>query len=140
MRSIALVHILPEEADGDAATASYNLTRHYRVKAVNVIGTGDPSAVAMATTHNVPAAPTDLAAVAGDATDATADQNGRITVTFSPIDEANNGGLDVADTDAGYVLEWALASDAADAAWTAVTKTAPDPRRNSSDYAIQLRS
>ena len=59
------VHILPEEADGDAATASYNLTRHYRVKAVNVIGEGDPSAVAMATTHNVPDAPTDLAAVAG---------------------------------------------------------------------------
>ncbi|MCY3614888.1 MAG: fibronectin type III domain-containing protein, partial [Bacteroidetes bacterium] len=121
-----LVHILPEEADGDPATASYNLTRHYRVKAVNVIGTGDPSAVAMATTHNVPAAPTDLAAVAGNATDADGAQNGRITVTFSPIDEANNGGLDVADTDAGYILQWALASDAADADWTAVTETAPD--------------
>ena len=120
------VHTLPEESDGDAATASYNLTRHYRIKAINVIGTGDPSdPPAMATTHNVPDAPTDLAAVAGDAVTATNPQNGRITVTFSPIDDANNGGLDVADTDAGYILEWALASDAEDANWTAVTETAP---------------
>ena len=69
------VHVLPEESDGDAATASHNLTRHYRVSAINVIGTGDPSdPPAMATTHNVPDPPTDLMAVAGDPTDANPQQ------------------------------------------------------------------
>ena len=60
------VHTLPEESDGSDDTPSYNLTRHYRVKARNVIGEGDPSAVATATTHNVPNPPTDLAAVPGN--------------------------------------------------------------------------
>ena len=98
-----LVHILPEEADDDAATASYNLTRHYRVKAVNVIGTGDPSTVAMATTHNVPDAPTDLAAVAGQPVpdpETPTPQNGRITVTWNAV-TVPDGALPVTS----YILE-----------------------------------
>ena len=130
------VHVLPEESDGDAATASHNLTRHYRVSAINVIGTGDPSdPPAMATTHNVPDPPTDLMAVAGDPTDANP-QNGRVTITWSPIDAANNGGIAVPNTgglasDAttgGYILEF-FDTTADPDAWTAITSgiTNADP-------------
>ena len=88
------VHILPEEADGDAATASYNLTRHYRVKSVNIFGEGDPSTVATATTHNVPDPPTDLAA------DATDDTPNSITITWNAV-EVPEGALAVTS----YILE-----------------------------------
>ncbi len=118
-----VVHTLPEEGDGDAATASYNLTRHYRVKAENGEGVGDPSAVVSATTHNVPDPPTDLAAVAGNSTDATAAQNGRITVTWSPVEEDNNGGLAITS----YILESTADLTADPVVWTAQTATAPDP-------------
>ena len=121
------VHVLPEESDGNAETASYNLARHYRVSAINVIGTGDPSAVAMATTHNVPDPPADLAAVAGDAVTATNAQQGRITVTWSPVADENNGGLDITDGDAGYILEFSENPNAATPVWTELTgETAPD--------------
>ena len=126
------VHVLPEESDGDAETASYNLTRHYRVSAINVIGTGNPSAVAMATTHNVPDPPTDLMAVAGDPTAANP-QEGRITITWSPIDAANNGGMAVANTagsgtTGGYILEF-FDTTADPQAWTEITSgiTNADP-------------
>ncbi len=130
------VHVLPEESDGDAATASHNLTRHYRVSAINVIGTGDPSdPPAMATTHNAPDPPTDLMAVAGDPTEANP-QQGRVTITWSPIDAANNGGIAVPNTgglasDAtagGYILEF-FDTTADPDVWTAITSgiTNADP-------------
>jgi hypothetical protein len=127
------VHTLPEEGDNDAATASHNLTRHYRIKAENGEGLGDPSGVVSATTHNVPDPPTDLAVVAGQPT-ATDPQQGRLTITWSPIDEANNGGLDVANTagsgtSGGYILEF-WDPTASPAAWveitSGITNAAPD--------------
>ena len=132
----SVVHTLPEESDGDAETASYNLTRYYRISATNIIGTGDPSGVtdeSTATTHNVPNAPTDLMVEAGDpAEDNT--QQGRITITWSPVtgDDAdgnpNNGGLDVANTGglasdattSGYILEF-FDTTADPQAWAAIT-------------------
>ena len=73
-------------------TMTHNEMRHYRVKSVNVIGPGDPSAVASATTHNVPGAIADLAAVA------TADAAGSITLTWTA---PATGGLDIS----GYRIE-----------------------------------
>ncbi|MCY4673244.1 MAG: fibronectin type III domain-containing protein [Bacteroidetes bacterium] len=121
------VHILPEETDDASAnTASHNLTRHYRVSAINIIGTGAPSDPEMATTHNVPDPPTDLAAVAGDATNDAAEQQGRITLTWSPINKANNGGIAVENTagtgaTGGYMLEfWDTEADP-DPEWVEIT-------------------
>ena len=129
------VHTLPEEGDGDAATASYNLTRHYRVKARNVIGEGGPSDPAMATTHNVPDAPADLAAVAGDPTAANP-QQGRITVTWSPTDAANNGGLAITS----YVLQ-STATPATDDSWADVsTQTVADPPATEYSFIHDLSS
>ena len=129
------VHTLPEEGDGDAATASYNLTRHYRVKARNVIGEGGPSDPAMATTHNVPDAPADLAAVAGQPT-ATDPQQGRITVTWSPTDAANNGGLAITS----YVLQ-STATPAMDDSWADVsTQTVADPPATEYSFIHDLSS
>ncbi|MXX59156.1 MAG: fibronectin type III domain-containing protein, partial [Rhodothermaceae bacterium] len=99
------VHTLPTTDAGGEAIPTHNLTRHYRVSAINVIGTGDPSTVAMATTHNVPDPPTDLAAASS------------ITITWSPIEAANNGGLPVALAD-GYVLE-VTATPTVDDSWEA---------------------
>ena len=138
------VHILPEESDGNAATASHNLERHYRVSAINVIGTGDPSAVATATTHNVPDPPTDLMAVAGDPTEANP-QQGRITITWSPIDAANNGGMAVPNTgnlasDAttgGYILEF-FDTTADPAAWTAITTGITDAAPEADPAVLQF--
>ena len=109
-----------------ASAVTYDSTFHYRVSAINVIGTGDPSTVVTATTHNVPDPPTDLAAVAGNTADEDADQGGRITVTWSPIDKDNNGGLDVANTagvgeSGGYMLEFSVDPDAATPVWTEIT-------------------
>ena len=108
-------HILPEEADGDAATASYNLERHYRVRAVNVIGEGDNSTVAMATTHNVPNAPSNFVAVP------TPDAAASITITWDPVAPAYEGALPVAETADGYRLEFTTDLTADPVAWTEVT-------------------
>ncbi len=129
------VHALPTTVGGETVT-THNETRYYRVSAINVIGTGDPSdPPAMATTHNVPDPPTDLMTAAGDPTD-TNPQQGRITITWSPIDAANNGGLAVPNTgglasDAttgGYILEF-FDTTADPDAWTAITSgiTNADP-------------
>ena len=103
----------------DPPVTNHNETRHYRVKTVNGVGPGDPSNVVMATTHDVPPAPTGLAAVPGDASDAAAQQNERITVTWEQV-PADNTDLPVTADDAGYILEWAddlrrCRSDALDA-------------------------
>ena len=122
--------------DLSSETPSHNLTRHYRVKAVNVIGEGDPSDVATATTHNVPDAPTDLAAVAGDASDATNPQQARITVTWSPTDAANNGGLAITS----YVLQ-STATPADDDSWGDVsTQTVADPPATEYSFVHDLSS
>ena len=130
-------HVLPTTVDGETVT-TYNETRHYRVKAVNVISGpdgGDPSDVATATTHNVPDAPADLAAVAGDPT-ATNPQNGRITVTWSPTDAANNGGLAITS----YVLQ-ATATPAVDDSWADVsTQTVADPPATEYSFVHDLSS
>lgn len=118
------VHTLPTTVDGETVT-THNETRHYRVKTVNGVGPGNPSNVVMETTHDVPPAPTDLTAVAGDASDAAAQQNERITVTWEQV-PADNTDLPITDGDGGYILEWALTADAADADWTELTgETAP---------------
>ena len=114
------VHALPT---GDGVT-THNQTRHYRVKTENGVGIGDPSSVVMETTHDVPPAPTGLAAVAGDPTEAN-QQHERITVTWEQVPAADTD-LPITTGDDGYILEWALASDAANDAWTDLTtETAP---------------
>ena len=126
------VHAVP--GVGDPAV-SYNLTRHYRVKARNVIGEGVPSDIAMATTHNVPDAPADLAAVAGDPTAANP-QQARITVTWSPTDAANNGGLAITS----YVLQ-STATPAMDDSWADVsTQTVADPPATEYSFVHDLSS
>ena len=124
-------HVLPELNDGDDETSAHGQTRHYRVRAVNVVGEGENSDVATGMTHNVPAAPTGLAAVAGDLATVNADppgpQQGRITITWDPVAEENNGGLAITDGDAGYILEFSEDPDAATPVWTELTgETAPD--------------
>ena len=125
--------------DLTSETPSHNLTRHYRVKAVNVISGpegGDPSAVATATTHNVPDPPADLAAMAGDASDAANPQQARITVTWSPTDAANNGGLAITS----YVLQ-STATPADDASWADVsTQTVADPPATEYSFVHDLTS
>ena len=134
-------HVLPTtDAAGEAVT-THNETRHYRVKAVNVIGEGDPSAVAMATTHNVPDPPTDLAAVAGDGSDATLAQQGRITITWEQVPEASNGGLAITDGDGGYILEFSVDPDAATPVWTELSgETAPTGDDTEYSYVHDLSS
>ena len=133
------VHTLPEEGDGDTETVSYNLTRHYRVKAKNIIGTGDPSAVATATTHNVPNAPTGLAAVAGNSTDAAADQQGRITVTWEQVADADNGGMAITDGDGGYILEFFNPTATPEPTWVELTgETAPTAPATQFSYVHDL--
>ncbi len=123
------VHILPEEADANAETPSHNLTRHYRISAINGQGTGTPSAYAVsATTHNVPDPPSDVAARAGAADATTGDQNARITISWSPVAEANSGGLAVDEAVASYVIEVTadLTDDDSWATSTDITVTAAD--------------
>ena len=68
-------------------------TRHYRVAAINIVGTGASSQQVSATTHDVPDAPTDLTATPGEA-----------QVTLSWVVPANRGNaithyaIKVADT------------------------------------------
>ena len=130
------VHAIPADPSADPPVTNYNETRHYRISGINGEGTGDPSTYAvMATTHNVPDPPTDLEVVAGDPTEANP-QQGRITITWSPIEEDNNGGLAVPNTgglasDAttgGYILEF-FDTTADPNAWTAITSgiTNADP-------------
>ncbi|MCY3615870.1 MAG: fibronectin type III domain-containing protein, partial [Bacteroidetes bacterium] len=105
------VHALPADATVDPPVTNHNETRHYRVKTVNGVGTGDPSTVVMETTHDVPPAPTGLAAVAGDASDATAQQHERITVTWEQVPEDDTD-LPITDGDGGYILEFSEDPDA----------------------------
>ena len=116
------VHALPADASADPPVTNHNETRHYRVSAINVIGTGNPSTVAMATTHNVPGAPPNFVAMPTD------EAASSITVTWDPVAEDDNGGLDVAGTADGYRLEFTTDDpDAVDAdgdptaTWTEVT-------------------
>ncbi len=102
--------------DLTSLTPNHNLTRHYRISAINGEGEGVPSGVVSATTHNVPDPPTDLAAVA------TPDAAGSISVDWSPVDEANNGGMAITS----YVLE-TTTTPADDASWTSQAATAPNP-------------
>ena len=129
------VHILPEEADGDTETASYNLTRHYRVKAVNIFGEGGPSNVAMATTHNVPDPPTDLTA------DATDDTPSSITATWNAV-TVPEGALAVTS----YILEvtddltdddsWTASdADLADVGGGTIAVTAPADPPTDTEYS-----
>ena len=112
------LHVLPTTVAGEEVT-THNEARYYRVKAVNVIGTGDPSTVATATTHDVPAPPTDLAARPGAADQATGDQFGRITITWNAVEVAE-GDLPVTS----YILE--VTDDATDDdSWTASDGTLP---------------
>ena len=117
------IHTLP--ATDLAATPpvrSYDQTRHYRVKTVNGVSGpsgGDPSNVVMATTHDVPPAPTGLAAVAGDPTAAN-QQHERITVTWEQVPAADSD-LPITADDAGYILEWVADPDAEGATWEALT-------------------
>ena len=130
------VHTLPTTDGAGETVTTHNETRHYRVSAINVIGTGDPSAPVMATTHNVPDPPTDLEARAGAADETTGDQNGRITVTWSPTDAANNGGLAITS----YVLQ-STATPAADDSWADVsTQTVTDPPATEYSYVHDLSS
>ncbi|MDE2827071.1 MAG: fibronectin type III domain-containing protein, partial [Bacteroidota bacterium] len=115
------VHVLPTTDVGGETIPTHNLTRHYRISGINGEGTGDPSdPPAMATTHNVPNPPTDLAAVP------TPEAAGSITVDWSPVDETdniNNGGLAITS----YILESSEDLTADPVVWTAQTATAPDP-------------
>ena len=135
------IHAVP--GVGDPAV-SYNLTRHYRVKARNVIGEGDPSdPPAMATTHNVPDAPTGLAAVAGQPVPDPANpppQNGRITITWEAVPDANDGGLDITTGDGGYILEF-FNTEADPQAWQELTgETAPTAPATQYSYVHDLSS
>ncbi|MXZ04298.1 MAG: DUF4397 domain-containing protein [Rhodothermaceae bacterium] len=115
------VHAIPADASADPPVTNYNETRHYRIKAENGEGLGDPSAYpVMATTHNVPNPPIDFDAVP------TPEAAGSITVDWSPVDETdniNNGGLAITS----YILESSEDLTADPVVWTPQTATAPDP-------------
>ncbi len=72
-------------------------TRHYRVSAINGVGTGSPSRVASATTHDAPGRPRNLTASPNGQTqidlawDAPA-SNGGSSITGYRIDISSNGG------------------------------------------------
>ncbi len=74
---------------------SAGTTRHYRVRAINAVGTGNPSTMASATTSTptstVPNAPTQLTATA----------SGRTTINLSWTAPADNGGAAIT----GYRVE-----------------------------------
>ena len=97
--------------DLTALTPNHNITRHYRIYAINGEGEGDPSGVVSATTHNVPDPPTDLAATT------TAGAAASIDISWSPVAEENNGGLEITS----YVFETSTDGDS----WTALTPVAP---------------
>ena len=134
----SFTHELPTTVDGETVT-THGETRHYRVKARNGAGTGDPSTPEMATTHDVPDAPTNLAAVAGQPVpdpENPTPQNGRITVTWSPTDPTNNGGLAITS----YVLQ-ATATPAVDDSWADVsTQTVADPPATEYSFVHDLSS
>ena len=72
-------------------------TRHYRVSAINAVGTSDPSSIAFATTHAPPGAPTGLTAAANGSTridldwDAP-DDDGGTAVSGYKIEVSTDGG------------------------------------------------
>ena len=99
------------DSDADPPVTTYSVvhtglnaqaTYHYRVSATNSVGTGDPSEAAMATTADIPAAPTGLTATA----------DGETTINLSWTAPADNGSSAVA----GYKIE--SSPDGADDSWT----------------------
>ena len=104
-------------ADTDNTNTTYahtglsaGTTRHYRVSAINSVGTGDASNIDDATTEDaatVPGAPTSLTATASGSTridlDWTAPSDGGSAITGYRIEVSSNGGTSwndrVADTD-----------------------------------------
>ena len=112
--------------DLTAEDPDYGITRHYRISAINGEGTGDPSAVVSATTHDVPAAPPGFTAVATAAdVDAGVTGAGSITIEWDPVEEANNGGLPLLADASGYRLETTADLTADPVVWAEVTVVAP---------------
>ena len=87
--------------------------------------------------QQAPDPPTDLEARAGAVDETTGDQHGRITLTWSPVPEANNGGFDVTD----YVIEFtADPTDANFLGGGGRNRNSTRCKRNSSDNEVQRRS
>ena len=115
-----------------AHTVSAGSVNHYRVSAINSVGTGSASAVAKATANNVPSAPAAPTVALGDA-------SGELDVSWSAPD---SNGSSISDYDVQYRKgssgDWtAVADNKVGSSDSSHTLTGLD---NGDEYEVQVRA